>query len=164
MENKRGLFVLFVSLFTLFSCSNENHVQDLKSYIEKLKKTMMTVQNKKDMTAVPVPAPVSYRSSRLRAPFEMTTASYTEKGTVNPLNAYPLNMLRFTGVLDQDNKVFALVFVPNGKMYQVAVGDVIGDHYGKISRIDNDHMDVIEEVVVDETHKEERLVKMPLRD
>jgi type IV pilus assembly protein PilP len=147
----------------LFGC-NQHGQQDLVDYIEKLKKTTMMTQTKKDLTAIKMPAAVTYQFATLRDPFEDTTLSYTEKGMVNPVNAFPLNMLRYTGVLEINGNISAVILVPDGRVYQRVLGDSVGDRFGKVTKIEADHIEVTEPVADEIKRTTSRIVILRLKE
>jgi type IV pilus assembly protein PilP len=51
-----------------------------------------------------------------------------------PLEAYPLDSMSMVGSVDRDRRRHALLRVDN-LLYQVKVGDYLGQNYGKITRI-----------------------------
>lgn len=127
----------------LFACGDEKHLQKLHNYIVTLKEK---VASQKTVTAINVqfPKPFIYKAESLREPFKGTEAI---KGDiiVNPLRAYPINMLRFVGTLSKDDRLFAYILAPDNKLYQVTVGERIGDRNGKVSAILPNRLEVIEQ-------------------
>lgn len=66
-----------------------------------------------------------------------------------PLEAYPLDVMAMVGSLDKTGVPTALLKVDN-LLYQVRVGNYIGQNYGKISRI-NENSIQLREIVQDAT-------------
>jgi type IV pilus assembly protein PilP len=64
-----------------------------------------------------------------------------------PLEAYPLDAMSMVGSLDRQGRRFALLRVDK-LLYQVKVGDYIGQHYGRITKIDETQI-VLREIVQD---------------
>jgi type IV pilus assembly protein PilP len=64
-----------------------------------------------------------------------------------PLEAYPLDSMAMVGSLNKFGKGFALLKVDN-LLYQVKVGDHIGQNYGRITRISDSEV-ALREVVQD---------------
>jgi type IV pilus assembly protein PilP len=52
-----------------------------------------------------------------------------------PLEAYPLESLTMVGTLSKEGVIYALIRVPNREIYQVGVGNYMGQNYGKIISI-----------------------------
>lgn len=64
-----------------------------------------------------------------------------------PLEAYPLDSMAMVGSLTRDGKRFALLRVDN-LLYQVKVGDYIGQNFGRITKINETEI-TLREVVQD---------------
>ncbi len=89
------------------------------------------------------PPPVSYQPKTTRSPFEESSALQQDL-QAHPLQAFPLNALQFKGTVTQNGQSQAYVMAPDNKLYEINVGDVIGDHYGKITHIYPDHIEIEE--------------------
>lgn len=64
-----------------------------------------------------------------------------------PLEAYPLDSMGMVGSLNKFGKTFALLRVDN-LLYQVKVGDHLGQNYGRVTRITDNEV-ALREVVQD---------------
>ena len=64
-----------------------------------------------------------------------------------PLEAYPLDSMGMVGSVDKEGQPFALLRVDN-LLYQVKVGDHLGQNYGRITRIDETGIE-LREIVQD---------------
>jgi type IV pilus assembly protein PilP len=64
-----------------------------------------------------------------------------------PLEAFPLDSMSMVGSLDRNGRRYALLRVDK-LIYQVKVGDHLGQNYGRITRIDETQM-VLREIVQD---------------
>jgi type IV pilus assembly protein PilP len=64
-----------------------------------------------------------------------------------PLEAYPLDGMSMVGSLDRKGRRFALLRVDK-LLYQVKVGDHLGQNYGRITNIDETQI-VLREIVQD---------------
>ena len=64
-----------------------------------------------------------------------------------PLEAYPLDSMNMVGSVNKQGRPFALLRV-DGLLYQVKVGDYLGQNYGRVLRISDNEM-VLREVVQD---------------
>jgi Tfp pilus assembly protein PilP len=156
---------LIITVLLLSACDNQRKLRDLREYIANLNKTTVLSQPKKDIiAAIPVPVPVTYQSAALRDPFEESTISYTEKGMINPVNAFPLSMLRYTGMLAMGSKRWAVILIPDGRVYQLTLNDSIGDHQGRVTKINTDHIEVMEKYTDDTQKIMSRLVIIQLKD
>lgn len=64
-----------------------------------------------------------------------------------PLEAYPLDNMSMVGSVNKQGRPFALLRV-DGLLYQVKVGDYLGQNYGRVLRISDSDL-VLREVVQD---------------
>lgn len=150
--------VLASSLF-LSGCGSNQEERELRGYINQLK-TQAAIKEVKSKTVVwQLPKAVTY------GPDKSQTDSRTmaTKGTSNPLQVYPVTSLQFVGILTENNQISAYVMTPDNMLYLVKVGDIIGEEYGKIVKIDSDHIEISEKVM-NGNQPAERKVKMELKD
>jgi type IV pilus assembly protein PilP len=70
-----------------------------------------------------------------------------QKRRKEPLEAYPLDSISMVGSINKLGQPFALLRVDN-LLYQVKVGDYMGQNYGRVLRIDETEI-VLREVVQD---------------
>lgn len=52
-----------------------------------------------------------------------------------PLESFAVDALKFKGVLSKSKKTYALIQTPDGNLYQVTVGNYIGQNFGMITAI-----------------------------
>jgi type IV pilus assembly protein PilP len=64
-----------------------------------------------------------------------------------PLEAYPLESLKYVGVMTRKNTSFALIQV-DGSLYQVRVGNYMGQNFGVISKVSESQV-ALKELVQD---------------
>ena len=64
------------------------------------------------------------------------------------LEHFPLESLRFMGLIRQQNKVFALISTPDLSISLVKAGDYIGNHHGKILLVQDKRVYVREHIFV----------------
>lgn len=64
-----------------------------------------------------------------------------------PLEAYPIDSMSMVGSVNKQGRPFALLRVDN-LLYQVKVGDYLGQNYGRITKIDETQI-VLREIVQD---------------
>lgn len=80
-----------------------------------------------------------------RAPSSLLAAEL--KRRKEPLEAYPLDSMAMVGSVNKQGRPFALLRV-DGLLYQVKVGDYVGQNYGRILRISEADL-MLREVVQD---------------
>ncbi len=61
-----------------------------------------------------------------------------------PLEAYPLDSLKMVGTLQIKGRTWALIQVPDGTIFPVHKGDYMGMNYGRIVRIGNAEVNLVE--------------------
>jgi type IV pilus assembly protein PilP len=75
-----------------------------------------------------------------------------------PLESFPLESLKFVGYVEQGKKGVALMAAPDKTVYQVRVGNYMGQNYGLVKSLSKDEV-VVKEMVQDGTSEYvERLV------
>lgn len=155
---------LVITCTFLSGCGSQDHFEDLSDYMTKLKDTRMIKKIPVKNLEITIPTPASYEAASLREPFSLISSEEnnpTSKAS-EPLLKYAVTMLRFVGTLIDDGKTTAFVLTPDNMMYQVRVGDVIGDQYGKILAISETEMK-IEQLNTDDTTGS-NIVTLQLKD
>lgn len=67
-----------------------------------------------------------------------------------PMESYPLESLKYVGMLEKSKLTFALLKTPDNGVQQVKLGSYVGQNFGKVSEIKDSEV-VFKEVVQDET-------------
>lgn len=95
-----------------------------------------------------------YKDQELRDPFNVTAEE--EEQTANngphpdqdrarePLEAFPLDGLKMSGTLGLAKAIEGLVRDPDGVVHRVHVGNYLGQNYGRITGINEDHIELVE--------------------
>lgn len=164
---RKGLGVISVSLIiagSLVGCDSGQSKSDVDSYLARLKGAKV-VQKSDDTKKATPPRQSSYQSAKRRSPFEVREITNTKAGlNANPLQAYPLDMLRFVGTVTQNGKTVAFVSAPDNRIYQIKVGDMIGDRQGKVVAIESEQMRLIESYNESGLGKKQRQVTLQLKE
>jgi type IV pilus assembly protein PilP len=95
-----------------------------------------------------------YKDQDLRDPFN-ASAEEQEQSANNgphpdqdrarePLEAFPLDGLRMSGTLGLAKSIEGLVRDPDGVVHRVHMGNYLGQNYGRITGITEDHIDLVE--------------------
>jgi Tfp pilus assembly protein PilP len=138
-----------VIILGLVGCERRESFHDLRLFLQKVDQDAVSSQGGKQPTMITPPVLVIYVSQPGRTPFEETSSvSLTDTAsslTRNPINRYALNLLRFVGVITQNDQVSAYILTPDDKLYSVTIGDIIGDHNGKVVRIDSNELEIVEQ-------------------
>lgn len=148
-------FCVFV-LLNLSACSNDDF-SDLRKYIADVK-----ARPKGTIEPLPEIKPVEtfvFKPEGLRDPFKST--SETEEAEeiavaigngIRPdtsrrkeeLEAFPLDSLRMVGTVVMKSKLWGLIKASDKTIYRVQAGNYMGKNYGKIIRILNDKIELME--------------------
>ena len=160
-----GAIITFSLL--LAACDGNEPFKDLSDYIAGLKGKDTPAQSEEKVSPVTAPAPssIQYQSKALRSPFEVREITNVKSSVAaNPLQAYPLDMLRFVGTVTQNGDTVAFITAPDSRIYQIKVGDVIGDRQGKVVTIDADRISLIEQSAEDGPAGMKRVVTLKLKE
>jgi len=146
-------FVIFscilMALLALTGCN--------KSDKEKVRRYVAEVKSRRPPPADPLPAlkkyePFVYASQERRSPFVLPNrhlASGPRPDMDRPkedLEAFPLDALRMVGTIMQHERVWALVSTPDGFVYRVPEGAYMGKNFGRIEKIYDNKLDIVESV------------------
>jgi type IV pilus assembly protein PilP len=61
-----------------------------------------------------------------------------------PLEEFPLDALKMVGTLGRGRQAWAVIQAPDGTVHRVGVGNYIGQNFGKILKISEDKISVLE--------------------
>lgn len=155
----RGLVTMLIvsmPLLALTACSGESH-NDLANYVQEIKA-------RKAGRIPPLPEVKSYESyaydkAALRDPFKAVVVEAVTEPTADgvqpdvqrnrePLEAFPLDSLRFVGHMEQEGRVWAVVTAPDSLVYRVEEGNYLGQNFGRISLINESSIE-LREIVPD---------------
>lgn len=95
-----------------------------------------------------------YKDQDLRDPFGLSAEEQeqtTNDGphpdqnrTREPLESYPLDGLKMSGTIGIGKQIEGLVRDPDGVVHRVHAGNYLGQNYGRITAISEDHIDLVE--------------------
>ena len=150
----------------LCACDSNRNLQDLHDDIGKLKAVASGGKKKESAPTIKPPTVAVYQAEGLRIPFQFSSGLEGKKGfkKSHPLQSYPLNMLRFVGILSQDRQVYAFILAPDNIVYQVKLGDKIGDRDGKIVNMYPDHLTILEQQTEEGKPVSQRIATLQLKD
>jgi type IV pilus assembly protein PilP len=148
--------VSYIVFFTLLAgCSND--FSDLNQYIAAVK--TRPKEPIKPLPEIKVIEPFIFKPEGLRDPFkpldqpEQTDGADVSKGSgIRPdtsrrkeeLEAFPLDGLKMVGTVNMQSSLWGLVKASDGTIYRVQVGNYMGKNHGKIIRILNDKIELME--------------------
>lgn len=153
------IFPLLVSLFVcglLVGCT-ESDYSDLQKYLTEVK-----ARPKSTIEPLPEIKPISpflFKPEGLRDPFKSLAetedpedSAVTIGNGIRPdtsrrkeeLEAFPLDSLRMVGTVTKNQVLWGLVKASDKTIYRVQTGNYMGKNYGKIIRIQNDKIELME--------------------
>lgn len=168
----RPLGLLIVGLFSvlLVACGGEEG-DDLDQYMRNAAKDIKP-------KIKPLPEVKSYTVMQYNAdgilsdPFRARKAiskSNTLQPNLNrpkePMEAYPLESLKYVGLLAKAKLTYALIKTPDNAVQQVKLGNYIGQNFGRVMQI-NDNEVLLKEIVQDDLSGEwiERDTRLELQE
>lgn len=104
----------------------------------------------------PTPAPATYSGKEFRSPFSLPApkprARVGPPSNVRPdpvrarepLERFALGALRLVGFVEQGGTLFALVRPPEGGIARVIVGSYLGKNHGRVARLSEAGLDIVE--------------------
>lgn len=149
----RLIALCVLSVLGVVACTSDSHT-DLANYVAEVKA-------RKAGRIPPLPEIKGYESyaynkENLRDPFKPTVEeaiaeSVSEQGirpdvgrNKEPLEAFPLDTLRFVGHLEQEGRVWGVITAPDSMVYRVEEGNYVGQSFGRIVHISETQIDVRE--------------------
>lgn len=147
--------LLLATAALLAGCGGNNEFSDLRAF-------MAEVQARPAGRVEPLPSfeqvpPFAYQASNMRSPFDPpVTLKRVERAEGGPqvtpdlnrvkqyLEQYPIAALAMVGTLAQSGSMFALVRDSQGGVHRVQRGDFMGTDHGRVQRIDDNELELIE--------------------
>ncbi len=160
---KCKLIFLFVMMLT--GCNKEN---DLVAYVQEV--------NKRPSSQIEPLPPVRvfedyvYSASALRSPFQPPMVDLKVAKGKGPdvnrpkevLEAFPLDSLRLVGALQKKGILWALIIDKSGMIHHLKVGNYLGQNSGRINKILEDRIELIETVADSQGRWQEKPITMNL--
>lgn len=147
-----GILLLTMGLLT--GCSND--LSDLEAYVDK-------VRQREPAPVEPIPTIKPYvrfiYPNHENDPFSLanvqrevvepeatSTVKVDENRAPEFLESYPLDSLKMVGTVRQNNELWALIQIPTGAIHRVHQGNYLGLNRGKITKIEEAKIDLLEVV------------------
>lgn len=131
---------LMILLSCILSACDTPGTRDLNRYINDIKlRPAKSIEPLPEFT--PLPKFIYPEQDSRRSPFkprvivQADTFSPNVKRPKQPLEAFPLDALKFVGILKQGPIVWALIKQPDGLVSRVKPGDYMGQNYGQVISI-----------------------------
>lgn len=148
---KHSLWLVISTVLLLVGCG---------SGIGDLEEKVAEVKNRKTRDIEPIPqiAPYEaypYQIGERRDPFvnaeparDPTAPSSALKPDITrnrePLEEFPIDGLRMLGTINKGKSVYALVKAPDAVVHRVTIGNHLGANYGRITKISDTQIDLVE--------------------
>lgn len=143
-----------------------------------LDKFMRDAANDMRVKIKPLPEVKPYLALQFNAdgtlgdPFKARKAS-TKSGTMQPnlnrpkepMEAYPLESIKYVGLISRNKLTFALLKTPDNGVQQVKIGNYVGQNFGIVTQITDSEV-TLKEIVQDDLSGDwvERISKLTLQD
>ena len=161
--------ILVLGVF-LTACSSEDG-DDLDQYMRDAAKDVKP--KVKPLPEVKPYIPFQYNADgSLVDPFRARKA-INKSGTLQPnmnrpkeaMEAYPLESLKYVGMLSKNKLTYALLKTPDNVVQQVKVGNYVGQNFGRVTQITDSEV-VLNEIVQDELSGDwvERISNLALQE
>lgn len=143
-----------LAIMSLVACSSSAD-DELSRYIFDVKARTAAPPVPPIPSFVPIENFVYPENDSRRNPFKHRDAKVDDKEAPNinrprePLEQFPLDALKFVGVLKQGSLVWGLISQPGGEIVRVRVGNYMGKDYGKIISIGSTSLKLEETVQVE---------------
>lgn len=145
------LLFLFIVFLPLLGCSSD---EDLRQYIQDIK-SRPSKSIEPIPTFEPPPKFLYPEEEKRRSPFKpIPVPQEVDRFAPNinrpkqPLEAFPLDALKFVGILKEGSSIWGLIRQPNGMVARVKSGDYMGKNFGQIIRITNETIELEETVQI----------------
>ncbi len=166
IKSKNTLSLLFMALLSLILIGCSADESKLRRYIN-----MVKARPPRPIEPIPEPHPIEKfvypEVDSRRSPFkpiveqEQDTFAPNSKRPKQPLEHFPLDALKFVGILKQGNLIWALIAQPERLVSRVKLGDYMGQNYGQVIDI-KDKTILLEETVQTAGKWEKKKIKFDL--
>lgn len=149
-----GTFSFLLAAFILAGCG-DGRMDDVRVWMQaekdKARPAIQPLPAPKPYVAVDYTAPAgaepfnvgrlvqAINAANANSPTSALYRSVTDGRRKEPLEAYPLDSMHYVGMLQKNGHAVALVKV-DSLLYQVRVGDFMGQNFGRVMTIDESHV------------------------
>ena len=165
---------MMLSYLAITSCGGQAHHEDLHIKLKEIRskpgRAIEPVPKYQPTKRYRYPASVANRDpfySILQKKLDEAKHKKDEVGAPNfnrpkqPLESFPLDALKMVGHLREDGRIWALILAPNALIYRVTVGTYMGKHFGRVYRVNEKFIGLIE-TVKDGNKWKKRKIKVEL--
>jgi type IV pilus assembly protein PilP len=152
-------FLILVGCALLTACTIDGDYEDLRQWMNDASKDL-----KGKVTPLPQVKPyesVAYDVGNMVDPFKSSKIIPDKVNNSSgiqpdrdrprePLESYPLESLKYVGVMTLENKQPSAIILADSALYQVKAGNYLGQNFGVITQISEDEV-VLKELVQDDS-------------
>lgn len=143
----------FISALVFLAGCGENHqVKAVAKVIEDIKQ--QPVKAVETMPKIKTVSKKTYQAQHLRSPFarphqkKRNQRAPDMQRAKEPLESFPLIELKMVGTITHGGQLWALVQAPDGRVHPVHRGNYVGEHFGRILRITENRIYLLENVKI----------------
>lgn len=160
---RSGIYIALCSAALVLAGCGNSRMNETRSWMEeersKARPAIKPLPEPKPYTAVSYTPPAGVEpfsvdrllqaisAANASSPASALYRSVAEGRRKQPLEAYPLDTMHYVGMLQKDGRTVALIKVDN-LLYQVRVGDFMGQNFGRVTSI-NESQVALREVAQD---------------
>ena len=137
----------------LFGCSDDG--DDLQAYIAEVKgRTSRAIE---PLPQIKQYDAFTYAPGERRDPFETSLITSEQRANSEgsgirpdfnrnkePLEEFPMDSLRMVGTIQLQSRMYALIKAPDKVIHRIALGDHMGQNYGKVTKVSEAEIEMIE--------------------
>ncbi len=140
---------------TMLSACGDNNISDLREWVDSVKKRQKGVVE--PLPEIKTVEPFLFKPEDIRDPFmqseksEIPEESKGDNGirpdttrSKEELETYELDTLRMVGTINQEGQLWGLIRANDGTIHRVRIGNYVGRNYGKIIRIKENQIELLE--------------------
>lgn len=159
MKKPISICLVFTLLLCLVACGNEESMNELKVYVQKIK-----ARPARPIEPLPEVKPYqgfTYSAQDLRSPFvppepEEEIDKVVADNGIHPdverrkelLENYPIDTLKMVGTLEREGRKWAIIVDKDGNAHRITVGNHLGQNHGRVEKIDDEKIE-LKEIVTD---------------
>lgn len=150
--NRNALIIPIVLLCVALSGCGSDGMSDLRQWVQDERKGRKP--RPKPIPEIKTTESFTYTAESLAdpfAPFNLKPQGPGGSGPrpepgrrKEPLEEYPLDALRMVGTLTRRNQSWVVIQAPNGAVHRAKVGDHMGQNFGRVTKITEEKVDLVE--------------------
>lgn len=146
--------VLMCSLLLVYACSEGRKDKSVNDFVQAVEaRPVQPVKPYPDVMLLPS---FTYPVVQRRDPFAAYKTERSDNQVSGPdqarkketLEVFPLDALQMVGVLRQGDKLWALMLAPDEIVYQVSIGNYMGQDYGRVVEVTPTAVQLLETIRV----------------